>query len=438
MVTIRKADELAVQLKRKLQSFSINAIAVETRFVKRKPIKIKPLNFLIGLFINILTSDNSLSTFASTLGLLAGCTISKQAVDKRIQLPVITFLESILAKALCCSNVRIKYKKSFRSIFNRIIVQDSSCIQLDAKLSQYFPGNRNQTNNKSAILKIQAFFDLLTEQFCHLSFSPYRKNDQKSSVDILDILLPGDLIIRDLGYFVLPVLNQIGQCSAYFLSRLKCHVCIYPLDGQSKIDLLKQLKKYGTLDYDVLIGAKQKLPARLIAVPVPEQVANERRRRSKRNRDRRLHPSKEHLALLGWNIFITNIEHHQLNVEQIVNLYGCRWRIETIFKSWKSHFKIENVPRASVTRLLCYIYAMLIFITLFQTYIYINLYNKIKDINSNQLSLLRLSKFVKSNIWAIILFFNNNKIVEEQIFYHCLYDKRQNRTNYMQKFAALG
>jgi hypothetical protein len=379
-----------------------------------------------------------LSTFASTLGLLGGCTISKQAVDKRIKLPLLKFLESILAKALCYNNGGIKHKKSLRSIFNRIIVQDSSCIQLNEKLSQYFPGNRNQTNNKSAILKIQAFFDLLTEQFCYLSFSPYRKNDQKSSADILKILLPGDLIIRDLGYFVLSVLNQIEQRSAYFLSRLKCHVCIYPLDGQSKIDLLKQLKKYGTLDCNVLIGAKQKLPARLIAVPVPEQVANERRRKCKNNRDRRLHPSKAHLALLGWNIFITNIDQQQLNVVQIVNLYGCRWRIETIFKSWKSYFKIENVPTASMTRLLCYIYAMLIFITLFQMYIYVKLYNRIKDTNNNQLSLLRLSKFVRSNIWAIILFYNNNKIVEDQIFYHCLYDKRQNRTNYMQKFAALG
>lgn len=436
MLSLKKADQLCVKLKQKLQLLSINQLAIQAGFVRRKPIKIKPLNFLLGMFITTLTGANSLSLFASTLGLLGCCRISKQAIDKRMKQPLVQFLELVLAKVISYNEVRLKYKQSLRAIFNRIIVQDSTSIQLDSKLAQYFPGSNNQHHQKTAIVKIQAFFDLLTEQFCHLSFSPYTINDQKASVDIVDTIRAGDLIIRDLGYFVLSVLNQIKQAGAYFLSRLKYNVSIYELDGQTKIDLLKRLRKFGSLDIDVIIGAEEKLVARLIAIPVSEQVAAQRRRKAKR--DRRNNPSKHHLALLGWNIFITNVDGKQLDVQQIVKLYGCRWRIEIIFKSWKSHFNLENVPKASLVRVVSYIYAMLIFITIFQTHIYINLYNKMINSNSNQLSLFKLSKFVQHQIWAIILFFNNPEIITEQIFYHCRYEKRNDRLNYLQKISELG
>ena len=45
---------------------------------------------------------------------------------------------------------------------------------------------------------------------------------------------------------------------------------------------------------------------------VSEQVAAERRRKAKK--DRRNNPRKHHLALLGWNIFTTNVDRQQLTV----------------------------------------------------------------------------------------------------------------------------
>jgi hypothetical protein len=434
MLPFKQADQLAVNLKQKLQLFAINKLAKQTGFVKRTPKKIKPLNFLLGFFIMILTGGNSLSTLAATIGLIANCRLSKQAIDKRIKQPLIQFLEALLEKTLSF-NLVLESKKSLGALFNRIITNDSTTILLDAKLAEHFPGNKNQSHKTTAILKIQAFYDLLAERFCHLSFSPYTKNDQQASVDILAMIQPGDLIIRDLGYFVLSVFTQIEQLGAYFLSRLKYNVTLYELDGETKIDLLKLLKKYGKLDLDVIIGSEEKLAARLVVLPVSEQVAAERRRKAKR--DCRNNPSQHHLALLGWNIFITNVQRDQLDVEQLVKLYGCRWRIEIIFKSWKSHFNLENVPTASLIRVLSYIYAMLIFITIFQTYIYITLYNKMQDSTNNQLSLFKLSKFIKNQFWAILLFINNFEIIEEQILYHCRYEKRHDRLNYEQQISSL-
>jgi len=440
MLPLHKADKLAVQLKQKLQLFSVNRLAIETGFVKRKPKKIWPINFLLGFFIMTLTGANSLSSFATTIGLIGGVRISKQAVDKRIKEPLIRFLESVLALSLL-HDIHAGSESLYKNLatkFNRIFVEDSTNIQLDSKLAQEFPGSKNGRGEKYAVLKIQAVFDLLCERFYHFSISAFTRNDQKASKDILTLIKAGDLIIHDLGYFVLSALNEIELKGANFLCRLKQGVNLYETDGNTPFNLFKKLKKYGRLDIDIVMGASEKLHVRLVALPVPEDVAAERRRKAKRNRDRRCNPSKEHLALLGWNILITNIDRELLDGQQLADLYGCRWRIEIIFKSWKSHFSLTNVPKASVIRVKSYIYSMLIFITLFQTWIFVRMYRKLCDRKSEQLSLLKVSRFFKEQIWAIVLYLYNQGYLEDQILYHCLYEPRNKKVNYFQKIAKLG
>jgi len=46
--------------------------------------------------------------------------------------------------------------------------------------------------------------------------------------------------------------------------------------------------------------------------------------------------SREHLCLMGWNIFLTNVN-RALARQALAPLYRLRWRIEMIFKAWKSH-----------------------------------------------------------------------------------------------------
>jgi len=90
------------------------------------------------------------------------------------------------------------------------------------------------------------------------------------------------------------------------------------------------------LDVDMCMGAQHKVPVRLVARRLPESVAAERRRKAKNNRDRRCKPNKEALMLLGWEIFITNVSRTIWSIENVCKIYGIRWRIEVIFKSWKN------------------------------------------------------------------------------------------------------
>ena len=445
MLSITKADKLAVQLKEKLQAIAVDALAIQTGFVRRKPRKITPPEFLLSFFITVLTGGHSLAAFAATIGLVHGVRISKQAVDKRIKEPVLKFLEFVLAGTL--SNIIKSQRQPVYSAiftpFKHILVQDSTHITLDSKLAEHFPGSRNHTTKPTAILKIQTVIDLLREQFCHFEITAFTQNDQKASTLILQIVKRGDLIIRDPGYFLLDGIKEIQLKRAYFLSRLKYGIALYQVDGETTFDLLAALQKHGRLDVEVCLGAKEKLRARLVAIPLPKKVAAERRRKARANRDRRLNPSREHLALLSWDIFVINVDRTLLTAEQIAEIYDLRWRIEIIFKSWKSHFSTTNVPKASAIRVKSYIYATLIFITMFQTYFFVRLYHEIYRKNNKQLSLLKLSRFFKDQIWAMVLFFHTSanvtiEKVEEQIFYHCVYESRKNRLNYVQQIVSLG
>lgn len=438
MLSIKDSDKLSIQLKEKLQQLPLNKLAIKYGFMKREPQKISPVRFVLGFFIMVLTGANSLSSFAATIGLMGGFTLSKQAVAKRITENLVNFLKALLAYSLSYT-VQFKSEPIYQNLsskFNRILLHDSTTIQLNANLVDHFPGCKNQSKKPIAILKIQAIYDLLSETFCKFNLSPFTINDQKAGSDIVDILKPGDLVIRDLGYFTLRNFKVINSHGAYFISRLKYGVSIFDSDGKSRLSLLNELSNHGKLDIDIVLGNNEKLPLRLIAIPVSEQIASTRRRKAKR--DCRSNPGKEHLALLGWNIFITNIPRSILIEDVIVKLYNCRWRIETIFKSWKSHFNITNVPNASVTRVKSFIFANLIFITLFQTYVFMDFYKRFINQNGKQLSLLKMTRFFKNQIWAIILYAQRFCIIQEQIFYHCRYESRCQRTNHAQMVMDLG
>ena len=114
---------------------------------------------------------------------------------------------------------------------------------------------------------------------------------------------------------------------------------------EKPIDLAKMLSRKGQLDIEVFLGEEERLPVRLIAIPVDQAVASERRRKARANRDRRCNPSKESLFLLGWELFITNVPQERLNLKDIAEIYFLRWRIEIIFKCWKSYFKITEIPK---------------------------------------------------------------------------------------------
>ncbi|RPH75430.1 IS4 family transposase [bacterium] len=428
-------------IEKQFSRIPIKKLAKQSGFCKRKARKIKPKDLIIAFIQTIASKRSTYSNWANQIGILINGTVSKQAVSKRMREPLILFLKSVLKKMMedsLRSRLKGKACEKLRQ-FNRILIEDSTSIKLNNKLSKAYPGNKNGNATDYAILKIQSTYDILKKRFIRLDITNFRKNDQGYSANIFQIAKAGDLIIRDLGYFVLGVFKRLSQEGIYFVSRLHKRVNIY-ITEEKPIDLASMLKKRGVLDIEVFLG-EDKLPTRLVAIPVEEGIAEKRRRNARNNRDRRLNPSKEHLYLLGWNIFITNVGKEKLDINDIVRVYSIRWRIEIIFKTWKSSMGIAKTEHeVNKIKLEAFIYCMLIFILLFQVHLYEYCINNQR---SKSISLMKLMHFIMTNLTFVIYvnclnsFAGKNKLLNKQIRYYCTYENRSDKVNYDQLIGIL-
>jgi hypothetical protein len=436
-------------IEKRLNKISLEKLSKESEFSKRKAKKIMARDLLLGFFLMSTSRENhSYQNWAIKIGWIIKDSLSKQALWKKMCQEQIVFLRKVLS-AMLIDTLRHKnnYSPSGKlKIFKNVIVEDSTCIQLNDKLNESYPGNGyKNNNNKTAILKVQTAYNITREKFIRLDVTSFRENDQGYSPKIVQIAKRGDLIIRDLGYFVLKVFKKFNKEGIYFISRMWKGVHILSRKDELVIDLAKMLRKRGRLDIEVFLGREEKLPVRLIALPVEEEVANERRRKAKTNRDKRCNPNKNHLYLLGWELFITNVSKEKLAPKDIAEFYFIRWRLEIIFKSWKSYFKIIDIPRdANKIRTESYIYCMLIFIVLFQAHFYNYFLAKTNThrLYNRDISLLRLMQFINKNI-DFVLFYDWTKgskskdFLFNQLIYYCTYESRCDRTNFYQKLFKL-
>lgn len=415
----------------------IERIAIRSGFMKRRPRKIKPCTFLQALVFMTVCPVFSIREFAIHVGLLSRNVVSKVAVFLRMKPAAVDFVrEALLNSVSATSRLKEEIGRGVFAFFHRVLLQDSTNLSLPQKLATYFPGAKNQSGKTSALLRLQAIYNALTETFVSFQLTPYGCNDQCASPSILDIIQEGDLVIRDLGYSCLPVFRAIGEMKAFYLSRYSHKIALFYRNGE-RFDLLGSLKKHGTLDLELLAGSEERLHVRVVARPVPEPVAGERRRKLLNSRDKRLNPDPTHLALLGWEIFLTNVPPKIWDARTVCRIYGVRWRIEIIFKSWKSHFKIHAFNHPAPTEVELLIYARLIYITLFQSCFFAQFAAFVYDRTGEHLSLLKAADFFSHCVPLALLTGGDYPLIVQQILKHCAYEKRNKRANYGQIFQLL-
>ncbi len=133
---------------------------------------------------------------------------------------------------------------------------------------------------------------------------------------------------------------------------------------------------------------------------------------------------------MGWSIYITNVPRTLWVAQTVAETYGLRWRIETIFKSWKSHFALIQVPAGSKAQVESFIYAKLIFITLFQVCFWQRWLVETPSEKQLALSLLKVAEAVQSFLLVLVLShlgIDPNLAWEELVGTHCRYERRRRR-----------
>lgn len=432
--------DLGAHLTAFLKGLPLNKLARLTRLVERASKKITPLRLVTAGLLLISQAHISLTVWAVLLGLLSHKTISKQGVFERLDQAAVDFFKAVLA---CALGQRAQLPQAgarpCKCPFGRILVQDSSTAKLSEKLAPAFPGGSNQHGETPGVLRIQAIFDLLNQTWVAFGLSSYRRNDQKASPDILPHLQKNDLVLRDLGYFAVVVLEQIAQLGAFFITRFYFRTSVFDEQGHP-IDLLRLLRQEGCLNRWVRVGKKEALLVRLVAMPVPQSVADQRRRKARAHLANRCQLSKEYLAMQGWTIYLTNVPASLLSPKQIAALYGQRWQIEIIFKAWKSYFQLETISSGmSAAQLEVLIYSKLLFITITYPLSPLALASQALTQTAGGYSRLQVSLLVSQCLVAIVFQHWAIDLAKEfamQLQYHGRYGKRR-RKNMLQKLLTL-
>ena len=407
---------------------TLHRLAVQTGFIRRCR-QIQAVAFLVYLIAESVRGCVSCNDLAAVIETETGIGASRQAYHQKMRDTGLRFLEAILAKLLQSKTLLTVHSQFHR--FRRILIQDSTVIQLPSKLLKAFSGVGN-AHVQVCNARIQSVFDLLSGCFTQWSIDPYTKNDMVSAPELA--VKAGDLVLRDRGYFTTDECERIQQARADFVSRYKHKTTLYdPRTGQ-ELDLVRLLDTQRNLDQWVAIGRDRKTPVRLVAIEVSQETASRRRQKAQREQKGH-HPSQAVLFLMGWTIFLTSLPREALTVEQLIEVYGLRWKIEILFKVWKSHLSFDKIHTVGAIQLRVILIARFIALLLLYEKLYIPLQLRVDQACQKTLSLLKLVRYISRNLQGIPRLLNaihhrGNGL--RNIERYCTYDKRK-RQNFIDK-----
>ncbi|WP_144506953.1 IS4-like element IS231H family transposase [Bacillus mycoides] len=379
-------DELqpfAEELKRYITPVFLEELAREIGFIKRKRKFSGSDLATICIWISQRVASDPLVRLCSRLHAATGTLLSPEGLNKRLNTKAVLFLQhifSLLLQQKICEQTQIS--NQLFSYFKRIRILDATVFQVPNALENVYPGSGGCA--QKAGIKIQLEYDLHSGQFLNFQIGPGKNNDKTFGTECLATLRPGDLCIRDLGYFSLEDLDQMDQRGTYYISRLKLNTNVYvknpnpeyfkngAIKKQSEyiqIDvkqILKQLQPGETFELkNAYVGDKQQLFARVIFNRLTEKQLQKRRVKiAEKEKSKNRTYSEKSKLIAGLNVYVTNTPWEWVPMEQVHELYTLRWQIEIIFKTWKSLFKIDHYSTVKQERLECQLYGKLITIFL--------------------------------------------------------------------------
>lgn len=293
-----------------------------------------------------------------------GIQVSQTAIEKRFVAgqPLVDFFHQVFERALQKTVAAPPSDLPLLQKFTAVLIGDASTINLPDELADLFRGCGNGTNSSCAALKLQILWDLKTGRLAELHIEAGCASDTKSPIAKAPAP-PGSLSVFDLGYFDLNRFAKLASNGQKFISRFLHGTGTYTCEGEP-LDLLTYLSQQTSdlVDGEILLGSATRLRCRLVAIRVPEEVANRRRQKAREKAATKgKQPSAEYLEMLGWSLFVTNCGEAELTWRAVVVLYRARWQIELLFKLWKSHNRLaKHRPGAEALEVLALFYAKLL------------------------------------------------------------------------------
>ena len=425
-------------IEKQLEAIGFFEIARETGFDNAHTKKITAFDFLMGCLLMLSKAGVSLEDWASCIGQISGQPVSRQAVFlKHEERHVECFTRTVEAALSEAFRQRLAYlNPALLESFPRVLVEDSTLLSLQERLAAAFPAAHNAPGGSA---RMRWVFDLKSEQALAFTLGSFRTNDQSQAGLIFDVLAPGDLLLRDLGYFSTPHLRQITERGAFFLSRLRYRVTVYDAETHKALDLvaLARATPGSVIDRRVLLGQNEQVPVRLVGLRLPPQQVDARRRKARQARHSRTNHTEHYVEWLAWSFYVTNVEANLWSASALAEVYRLRWRIEMIFKAIKSGLKtraaLEADPNYNRARIVLHGIVLFVLLVLLPTYRQMmhawSVHGAVP-----RLSLVKLAHWLCAHLVEVWVSGLEEQMAE--IVRHCSYEKRRRRQNYYEQLFA--
>ncbi len=423
----------------------IEQIARETGFVQRES-KLGGMEFLVlmtqGLYAHPDATLNQMSGMLKDIN--PQLEISGPGLQQRIVGSGGKFLMEMLSEALELSVSRSIDESipELLRVFQKVLLLDSTQVSLPEKLSSRWAGSGGSASK--AGMKLQLMLDYKSGKYEEITIDDGISADQSYIKQAVKLIGKGELVIHDLGYFDQNSMIDLAEGEAFFLSRFNHRSNLYKRkeDGTwEKFQLEKELKKaarrrLSCCEFDVwLLKDGRYLKVRLIAERAPEKVANERRRKARKTAKKKgREPTKKHLYLMNWSLYITNAEREKLPTEVVSLLYRLRWYIELVFKSWKSYHGLAKVRGEKEERIECFIYGRLIMIVI-MTFLFGSIRRHLWATRGREASLLKVVRHFQTKAYKALSVIMDSESLASFLFTEfleacrlCMMDSRKRLT----------
>jgi hypothetical protein len=367
------AKKVKEKLTRVFPPERLEALARQSRFVQRASSKLTGSDFFALMTTDML--DNPGVSFGGLCDILQQrnpqAAMTPQALHQRLNTPqAVAYMQEAFQLALReqLAPLYAQVPAALLASFGRVFLEDSTQCCLHEKLAEAFKGSGGSASRSS--VKIDVIYELLHHQLHDLTVTAGRAADQGHAAAIVPYVRAGDLVIRDLGYFSLEALQQITTKEAWFLSRLSSSVAVYASTAASApaLALVDHVQSHAAqqavVDLAVYLGPRR-LPCRLLAYRLPEEVVEQRRRSAYETaRKKGRTPTAAYLHWLQYGWYITNVSAAVWTAEVVATVYRIRWQIELLFKQWKSLLHLHVLTGTRPERIHCLLYGRLITIAM--------------------------------------------------------------------------
>jgi hypothetical protein len=289
-----------------------------------------------------------------------GIEISPQALEQRLTASAAAGLPQGLLPAIARVSTAEPVALPLLARFTAVYGQDRSTMILPEVCAAQWPGGGGRTSSSaSAALKLQA----------RVARRPGRLDGQlqEGRAAARAAALPGPrpagaLRLADVGSWSLEACAALAPHQVCWLARLQRQTAVYDATG-ARQDLLTlwESPPTDTVARAVALGERQPLAARLVAVRVPQDVADTRRRRlRKAARDQGRQGRAPRRARAAWPLCVPHGPAERLTWREALGLGRMRWQMELRFTLWTSHGRVDESRSPQPWRILGEGYAKLL------------------------------------------------------------------------------